>query len=764
MSGVSISFRERLKGGLNWIWEKWTSFNGDSGRLYDIHEDAVRHYNEEHAEKPETERQKNQAWDQVFISKIQEVDTLAFIGTGAVLHEDPQRRIDRAAVFISDAINNRDIYHNTDDDSVNWYWIYNHRIIRSATLLIILIHLCLAIFEPPYAVVHISINKLALWELAIIVYLCIRMGIWMGVYGMDNFKTNKWKILKVILLVVTFVETAFCVVYPQTFRITRIVRPFFMAEHVSALRGRITLIFKTIRKIPEFFLLMILNVLFFTLMAYTLFRNNAEDPYFKDIFESFLSIFILQTTANYPDVTIPAVKMNPINSIFFITFLAIQLYFIFNLNIATVFNVYQEERQAKNLSDYVRKRVAMTAAFRTLDQDHTGYINVESFIDLFLCVRPLSNPEKAKRKFAAEDPNKTGKIDLAAFYMVCDGVLKKTESVASAAPIERVGLLKKMQSPKIKKLTKSKLFRIVSLLITIANCGFVVFQIATENFSDSTQWSDYLEIFFVLPIVGEVLLRFIGDGPLHFFKKGWNIYDIVTVNVCVISLILEWTSVTSLKSSAVVAAIRLMRLMQFFRYFAVSRRLRIIASTFINVVPTGLIQFTIVLLWYYSYGIIGMHLFGDKLVRGNPLLKGTDYDMLNFYEVSGYSNVLIMLQTQYHLTVVNNWHVTMKGAIAVTNRWACVYFIIFWLLTIIILMNLVVATVLDVFAQQLKQTGEQLAKITGLHEENEVVDDDLLSADSSSDDEYDVPVEQPGRTVTDDIEQGNLNMNAEVKV
>ncbi len=42
-----------------------------------------------------------------------------------------------------------------------------------------------------------------------------------------------------------------------------------------------------------------------------------------------------------------------------------------------------------------------------------------------------------------------------------------------------------------------------------------------------------------------------------------------------------------------------------------------------------------------------------------------------------------------------------------TNRWAALYFIVFWLMTIIVLMNLVVATVLDVFAQQVSTVAEE---------------------------------------------------------
>jgi hypothetical protein len=145
---------------------------------------------------------------------------------------------------------------------------------------------------------------------------------------------------------------------------------------------------------------------------------------------------------------------------------------------------------------------------------------------------------------------------------------------------------------------------------------------------------------------------------------------------------------------------RLLRMSKFIRYFSISDRLRIIVDTFFEVIPAATTQIVIVLLWYYAYGIIGMECFAGRLSRENPRLKGTDYDLLNFYNVSNYNDILMAFLTSYHLTVVNNWHVTMKGAIAATNRWSTIYFVVFWLFTVVIFMNLVVATVLDIFSNQ----------------------------------------------------------------
>lgn len=182
-------------------------------------------------------------------------------------------------------------------------------------------------------------------------------------------------------------------------------------------------------KMPEFFFLMFFFVLFYALMAFTLFSGNPDDPYFKDLFESFLNIFILQTTANYPDVTIPAVKTSPFASLFFMSFLLIQLYFVFNLNIATVFNNYKEELENKKVSTYVRNRVAILAAFRMLDYDNHGYVDQNTWTLLFLKIRPWSSERKAIQKFSYEDKSQTGKVNLLGFIRLCDTILVKVPSL-----------------------------------------------------------------------------------------------------------------------------------------------------------------------------------------------------------------------------------------------------------------------------------------------------------------------------------------------
>jgi two pore calcium channel protein 1 len=56
---------------------------------------------------------------------------------------------------------------------------------------------------------------------------------------------------------------------------------------------------------------------------------------------SFVNLFVLVTTANYPDVMMPAFSFTKAAPIFFTIFLLIGLYAIFNIFLAFVYGFYQ---------------------------------------------------------------------------------------------------------------------------------------------------------------------------------------------------------------------------------------------------------------------------------------------------------------------------------------------------------------------------------------------------------------------------------------
>merc|ERR1712070_1245949 len=73
------------------------------------------------------------------------------------------------------------------------------------------------------------------------------------------------------------------------------------------------------------------------------------------------------------------------------------------------------------------------------------------------------------------------------------------------------------------------------------------------------------------------------------------------------------------------------------------------------------------------------------------------------------------LVTLFELLVVNNWHVLMSGFIAVTSPWCRWYFVSFWVLGVVVVLNLVVAFVLEAFFTKdvQRKTAQELGQNRG---------------------------------------------------
>src|SRR5690606_4911940 len=111
--------------------------------------------------------------------------------------------------------------------------------------------------------------------------------------------------IKFCTVVIMLVE-AVCVLVTRNshFRITRSLRPVFLVDshYCSGIRRVIRQILQSLPPILEFLALLFFFILIFSLCGFYLFSTNPDDPNFQTLEKSFISLFVLLTTANYPDV------------------------------------------------------------------------------------------------------------------------------------------------------------------------------------------------------------------------------------------------------------------------------------------------------------------------------------------------------------------------------------------------------------------------------------------------------------------------------
>jgi len=101
---------------------------------------------------------------------------------------------------------------------------------------------------------------------------------------------------------------------------------------------------------------------------------------------------------------------------------------------------------------------------------------------------------------------------------------------------------------------------------------------------------------------------------------------------------------------------------------------------------------------FYFFALIGMNLFGGYVKKGSEVFDNNPDIASNWWQVN-FNDFFSAIITLWTLMVVNNWMITMKMFTkAMDSNWYRIYFYVFFYLSSVIGMNLVVAYILDMYS------------------------------------------------------------------
>ncbi|XP_019215992.1 two pore segment channel 3 isoform X4 [Oreochromis niloticus] len=338
------------------------------------------------------------------------------IGNTAKSKED----FNLAAIYVSDAQYNRNVYFDTLPQAVRLYMLYNHWALKVLLYFFMLVNLSLAIFEDP------AVYPLPIWATMLVEILClliftIRLIHYAKVILRDKFWKDPKNICIIVILTLTLVDM---IIYGALkaanyygVRWSRVLRPLLL---VNVTEGRqLRRAFRSIRNaLPQIFyvfMLFMFSILIFSLMALKLLgkrglTNINGTPYFTSYLEIMFDLYVLVTTANSPDVMMPAYNANFFFAVFFIVYILINTYIFMSVFLAVVYNSYK-----KYLKEEVRqlvraKRHKMVRAFGVLqEQREEGgepVVTQASWNQLVRLVQPnLSNAHRELLWSVSDDKN-----------------------------------------------------------------------------------------------------------------------------------------------------------------------------------------------------------------------------------------------------------------------------------------------------------------------------------------------------------------------
>nr|XP_046206876.1 two pore channel protein 1 isoform X2 [Oncorhynchus gorbuscha] len=664
----------------------------------------------------------------------------------ASLQQSWEMNYQEAAIYLQEGENNDKFFtHPRNPKALAAYlFAHNHLFYMMELLtgvLLMVLSLCEAPAVPSLRLdvyVHATLELLALVMVAF--ELCMKLR-WLGFH---TFIRHKRTMVKTCVLLLQFVE-AIVVLIRQTshLRVTRALRPIFLVDcrYCGAVRRNLRQIFQSLPPFIDILLLLLFFMVIFAILGFCLFSPNTSDPYFNTLENSIVSLFVLVTTANFPDVMMPAYSRNRWSCVFFIVYLSIELYFIMNLLLAVVFDTFNGVEKMKFKSLLLHKRSAIDHAFQLLvSRQRPMGVSLKQFDGLMRFYRPRMSSRDRFLTYKALNTAGAPMLSLDDFYKFYEVIGLKWKARRSGEHwFDDLPHTTFLIFKGINLLVKSKAFQYTMYVVVAVNGVWIL--VETYMLNSGFSWSRMVPWSYIvfLTIYGvEVLLKITGLGPLAYFSSGWNLFDFSVTVFAFLGLI---TLAFDMEPFYFIVVLRPLQLL---RLFKIKQRYRNVLDTMFELFPRMASLGLTLIIFYYSFAIVGMEFFADVVYPNccNASTVADSYRQINvtignrtvldegYYYLNNFNNILSSFVTLFELTVVNNWYITMEGVTSMTTHWSRLYFMTFYIVTMVV-MTIIVAFILDAFVFRMNYSRKNKEPLLDPEDENGIVFEAEVSRDEA---------------------------------
>lgn len=198
-------------------------------------------------------------------------------------------------------------------------------------------------------------------------------------------------------------------------------------------------------------------------------------------------------------------------------------------------------------------------------------------------------------------------------------------------------------------------------------------------------WIELFDVFVISIFTIEILLR-IFIYRVNFFKDSWSIFDFIIVGISLIP------------SGAGFDIFRILRVLRLFRLITVVPQMRKIVSALLGVIPGMFSIIALMGLFFYIFAIMAVNLYGEQFPQWFGSLGESFY-------------------TLFQIMTLESWSMGIVRPVMEVYPNAWIFFIPFVFIATFVMINLIVAIVVDAMAVINKIEEEQsLAQV----KENEV--------------------------------------------
>jgi len=343
-----------------------------------------------------------------------------------VANDEDDRQIEIASSFVRDALHFRFTKGRRVDRTGIWIHKHMHENWRRFVIVVSVLNCSQIMWNPPH---ENQIEWIALEVFCVCVFLSdVVLGIRMQPF--QYYRKEIWNQLKISVLVITLFDLLLAITgaTPTYLRLSWCLRPVFLLEKFRHCRKFFASILRAIPPVARvgFFFLYFLGVfagLSFVIfgnsglytqenattwrhsetcertspflqtnisqnvttriacpppdleacsqdMAFSAFVPYSNSSWCNDYFGTFstasLNLFVLLTTANSPDVALPAYNYSRYSFVFFFAYTAFGIMFMMNILLASIFGAYNSDMKTKLTMQLKKRQRSLSEAFRFL--------------------------------------------------------------------------------------------------------------------------------------------------------------------------------------------------------------------------------------------------------------------------------------------------------------------------------------------------------------------------------------------------------------
>jgi len=514
----------------------------------------------------------------------------------------------------------------------------------------------------------------------------------------------------------------------------------------SFLRGFQKEFFTVVQMIPQMsapLSILAIIILFYGWFGTVIFYQTEQGiESFPNIFESCWTLWIMVTTANYPDVSMPSVNDNRLAVVYFFSFMVLSFFYVMNLILAVAVNAYDDNLDERKKSRAELSRALLTEAFKLLAKGNDDSVSKKSLQNVMTILNQdipeikLMSQEDKDIVHAFLDRDGSESISLEEFLQLGNVLLLEFSKESEYTTFIKTRYPAFHASSFFKKLSEtiqSAGFEWVIDTVLGINAIVILRQdhkiLLGEDVSLDPHTNDGvidsfdegLETVFTMIYVVEAMLKILVLGRKKYFESPRNIFDFgITVMAISASAYVYYPNLYS--NSALIKYIIMARVLRLLRLLFAVPIFRIFGAVSLEIIPTASDLGLVLLFLSYLFASLGVIFFGGKITRDpdNPLADAimmADDFVNNQYWPNNFNDILSGMNVLFNWLVINNWPTQMEAIECVTsNKWlARIYFLSFYVFGVIGCMNAFTSFIINTFFQHLRTLESRLEEedITG---------------------------------------------------